>query len=95
MNLRYLPFGILFITSALTTGYMILDWSGGNSFPLLLFLLAKYSIAFSFLELGLSWIGFYKEKVHVFSAVSRAITSFGLAMSMMLLASIYESKMFV
>lgn len=94
MNLRYLPLGLLFIASMLTTGYVILDWSGGNSFPLLLFLLAKYSIAFSFLELCLSWIGFYKEKAHVYSALSRAITSFGLAICMMLLASIYESKMF-
>lgn len=90
MNLRYLGVGLLFIAAAVTFGYIAFEWEGTMTFPLLLFLVAKYSVAYAFLEIALCWRGHYEEKQQVYSAVSRAISSFGLAVSLILLVSIYE-----
>lgn len=91
MNPRYIPHGAVLVFSALTFGFVAWNWSGGMTFPLSLFLMAKYSFVFAVLEIGLSLGGYYgADQKKVYAAMSRAITALGMMVSFVILISYYE-----
>lgn len=60
------------------------------TFPLLLFMSAKFSVIFGSVEIGLSSIGRHENMEDIYRSISRAISAFGMAMSFMLLIGAYE-----
>jgi hypothetical protein len=74
-------------------GLMILSGEDHTrTFPVLLFISAKLSLVFGVVELGLSYLGMYKEKDEVYRSISRAISAFGMAMCFALLIAAFESS---
>lgn len=62
-----------------------------RTFPLMLFIGAKLSIIFGAIEIGLAYLGRYQDKDEIYQAISRAITSFGMAMCFILLVGAFEA----
>ena len=60
------------------------------TFPLLLFMSAKLCIVFCAVEIALCYTGRYDDKEDIYRSISRAITSFSMAMSFILLVGAYE-----
>ena len=74
-------------------GVMILsDEEPTRTFPVLLFMSAKLGVVFAMIELGMSYLGVYKEKEDVYKSISRAISAFGMAMCFVLLIAAFESS---
>lgn len=79
--------------ASIIMGVMILSGEQHTrTFPVLLFLSAKLSVVFGVIELGLSYLGVYKEKEDIYRSISRAISAFGMAMCFVLLVAAFESS---
>jgi hypothetical protein len=94
MNPRFLPQAAVFVVAVLTLGFISFGWDGGMTWPLFMFLTAKYAFLFAVLEIALSLSGYYKESKQRFAAGARTIAALGMAISLMLLISIYEIGVF-
>ena len=84
---------IIVIAASIIMGLMILSGDEHTrTFPVLLFISAKLSLVFGVVELGLSYLGMYKEKDEIYRSISRAISAFGVAMCFGLLIAAFESS---
>jgi hypothetical protein len=84
---------IIVIAASIIMGVMILSGEQHTrTYPILLFISAKLSLVFGVVELGLSYLGMYKEKEDTYRSISRAISAFGMAMCFVLLIAAFESS---
>jgi hypothetical protein len=85
------PYFIVLIASAIMFVIILSGQPTDRTFPTLLFIAAKLSLIFGVVELGLAYLGRYETKPEVYQAISRAITTFGMAMCFMLLIAAFEA----
>ena len=84
---------IIVIIASIVMGLMILSGEQHTrTFPVLLFISAKLSLVFAVVEIGLSYLGMYKEKEDVYRSISRAISAFGMSMCFVLLIAAFEAS---
>ncbi|UZE97283.1 hypothetical protein [Alkalimarinus alittae] len=88
---KYYPYIIVALASILMLVIINTGKFSYQTFPLALFLAAKLSILFGAVEVGLSYIGQYKEKEETYRAISRAISSFGMAICFVVLLVSFEA----
>lgn len=89
---KSIPYLLVLVASVIMGGLIFFGDHDTRAFPVLLFISAKLSLVFAFVELGLSYLGVYKEKEDVYRSISRAISAFGMAMCFVLLVAAFESS---
>ena len=95
MRPGYIPQIAVLVAAILTFGFVSFGWDGGMTWPLAMFLSAKYSGVYAILEIGLSLSGYYgDDSKRIYASISRVITAFGMTTSLVLLIGIYETKDF-
>ena len=85
------PYIIVLLASIIMLTVIYTGKFSYQTFPLAIFLAAKLSVLFGAVEIGLAYIGQYKEKEETYKALSRAITAFGMAMCFALLLVSFEA----
>lgn len=89
---KVIPYLIVLIASIIMGVMILSDEEPTRTFPVLLFMSAKLGVVFAMIELGMSYLGVYKEKEDVYKSISRAISAFGMAMCFVLLIAAFESS---
>jgi len=90
--LKYFPFVVVLIASVIMFWLIQSGEPSTRTFPSILFIFAKLSTLFAAVELCLAYVGSYREQKEVYQSLSRAITSFGMAMCFILLIGAFEAS---